>query len=88
MSTSCHSCNYDTTWLNVSDTAVHHMSYCEKWRNQQMFLVVHLLIHIEIWKHQYRQICLPQYRAKYQLYHVTIQHGKEHLYTRSKCFIM
>ena len=27
ISTSGHSCNYDTTWLNISDTTVHHMSF-------------------------------------------------------------
>ena len=36
MRTSSHCANYDTIWLNVADTSVHHIWFCKTWKNQQV----------------------------------------------------
>ena len=41
MRISSHSANYDTIWLNIADTSVHHIWFCKTWKNQQVFQMVY-----------------------------------------------
>ena len=45
--TSSHSSNYNTTWLNISDTSVDHICLCKKWKNQQVFHMLHQKTNIQ-----------------------------------------
>ena len=58
--TSSNSCNYDTTWLNISDTSVHHICVLLKWINQVVLHMLHQMLQIQLWKHQHHNVCLLQ----------------------------